>query len=192
MSVFLKVLKTVTRYVMYVCYCSVMAMMALTVFNVIRRYIIQNPLSGSTEWSQIFLIICMTALAHAVTEGRFVAVDTIVNKFPRPANIAVEIIAGGIAIVFFAVVGSQLLVQGGASMASGETYYVITAPRWPVYFVFGIAFLSCILGTIVYVIERIRNLKPTAPTEKQETGDATEGTDPAKADGTPHQEGVIA
>ena len=164
MSVFLKILKGISRVLVYVSYGAITVMAVMTVFNVIMRYIFKSPASGVTEISQMLLIISMTALAHACVEGRFIAVGAFVDRFPKKASIALEVIMGAIALAFFLFVGWQLIVQVGASIRGNEAYFMIKTPRWPMYLILGISFLATALATIVYVIERIQNFTP--PREK--------------------------
>ena len=160
MSVTLKTIRLVSRSLLYVSYAAITVMAVMTVFNVIMRYVFKSPASGVTEISQMLLIISMTALAHSCIEKRFIAVGAFVDRFPKKANLSVDIIMGAIAFAFFIFVGWQLLVQVGVSMRTNEAYFMIKVPRWPMYLVLGISFLSTGLATIVYVIERLQNFSP--------------------------------
>lgn len=159
MAVVAKTIKWITRILIYACYAAVIVMAALTVYDVFMRYVFSKPNSGVTEWSQILLIICMTAMAHALVEGRVTAVGTFVDRFPKKANFAIEIIMGVISLAFFVVVGWQMLKMVGTSMTFREAYFVIKFPRWPMYLVLGISFLASGLATIAYVIDRITNYR---------------------------------
>ena len=160
MTRFLKILKSISRALLYVSYGAILVLLGMTVWDVFMRYVFGRPNSGVTEVSQMLLIISMTCLAHALVEGRNVAVGVIVDRFPKVGNFAVEIIMGAVAIVFFFIVGWQLIVMTGTSMNLKEAYFVIKTPRWPMYLILGISFLACIVATFVYVMERIRNYKP--------------------------------
>jgi len=160
MSAFIKILKTVSRSLLYVSYAAIAAMAVMTVFNVIMRYIFNSPVIGVTEISQMLLIIAMTGLAHSCVEGRFIAVGAFVDHVPKKLNISIEVVMGAIALAFFFFVGWQLIVQVGVSYSTFEAYFMIKAPRWPMYLILGISFLATALATIAYVIERLRNFTP--------------------------------
>ena len=169
MSVLLKTIKVITRALIYVCYAAIVVMMVMVVWDVIMRYIFNSPSSGVTEWSQILLIISMTAMAHALVEKRFIAVGTLVDRFPKKVNFGFEIVMGVISFVFFFIVGYQLL---NLAINSHEYYFVIKFPRWPLYTILGIAFLSSALATVAYVIERLTNYTdPKAKTVFDENPD---------------------
>ncbi|MCL2110770.1 MAG: TRAP transporter small permease [Clostridiales bacterium] len=156
----IKGVKMFTKALMYVTCASTLALLCLTVGNVIMRYVFQTPFSGIMEWSQMFLIISMTCMAHALVEGRFVAVGAFIDRLPKKADFAVEIIMGAVAIAYFTIIGVQLLLQIAPSIQFNELYFVINVPRWPMYLVLGISFLACVPATVVYVIERIKNYVP--------------------------------
>jgi len=160
MSVFIKILKTISRSLLYVSYVAIAGMAIMTVFNVVMRYIFNSPVIGVTEVSQMFLIVAMTALAHSCVEGRFIAVGAFVDHTPKKLNISIEIVMGAVALVFFFFVGWQLIVQVGVSYSTHEAYFMIKAPRWPMYLILGISFLATALATIAYVIERLQNFTP--------------------------------
>lgn len=161
MEIFLKISRGISRILLYIGYGALLGLLGLTVQDVFRRYIFQNPMMGSSEWSQMLLIISMCTMAFACIDGRFIAVGVIVDKFPKKINFAVEILMGAIAFIFFMIVGWQLILL---ALSSNELYFVLRTPRWPLYAILGIAFFGAALATIVYVIERIRNYTP--PHEK--------------------------
>ena len=158
MSIFIKSMKWITRVCMYVCYAAMLALLAITVYDVIMRYVFNNPSSGVTEWSQMLLITGMLCMANACAEGRFIAVGVLVDRFPKKANAAVEIAMVAAAIVFFIIVGYQLILLSQLADQMNEAYFVIKTQKWPMYLILGISFLTCVFAAIIYVIERLKKL----------------------------------
>jgi len=153
------VVKMITHLLIHVSYVALVALLVLTVIDVVRRFIFGLAMTGVTEYSQIFLIVCMTAMAHTMIEGKFIGVSTLVEMFPKWLNITIEVIMGIFAMVFFTLVGVQLIDQVDSSIMFRESYFMIGVPRWPMYAALGVAFLACTLSTIVYVYEKIVNFK---------------------------------
>jgi len=164
MSIAAKVMKFITRIFMYISYLSITIMLVMTVVDVVRRFIFGLAMSGVTEYSQMLLIISMTAMAYALVEGRFIAVGILVERFPKMVNLTIEIIMGILSLAFFILAGVQLLRQIAPSIQFNEAYFMIGAPRWPMYLALGASFCACTLATIVYVYDRIINFKD--PREK--------------------------
>ena len=151
--------KIVTRLLIYVSYVALVALLILTVIDVVRRFIFGLAITGVPEYSQMFLIISMTAMAHTLIEGKFIGVSTLVDMFPKWLNLAIEVFMGLCAMVFFTLVGVQLIRQVESSIVFKESYFMIGVPRWPMYAILGVSFLACTLASITYVLERIAKFK---------------------------------
>jgi len=150
-----KVIRLVTKYIQYVSYVSISALALLTVVDVVRRFVFNRTLTGVTEYSQMLLIISMTAMAYALVERRFIIVGEFVEKFPRKLNFVNEIIMDVISFAFFLIVGIKLIGQIESSIRFKEAYFMVKVVRWPFYGILGIAFLACALAIIAYTYERI-------------------------------------
>jgi len=167
MAITLKIIKAMTRYLMYVGYAAVVVLLAITVWDVIARYAFGKPSSGITEISQMLLIITMITMAHAIVDNRWIQVGVVVDKFPLKVNIAFEVGMAIVAVVIFFIIGSQLIIMAELSVRIRETYFVLGTPRWPMYAVLGISFLACILATFVYTVERIKKVLPPKTADAQ-------------------------
>ena len=164
MSIAAKVLKIITRIFLYISYLATSVLAVMTVVDVVRRFILGLTLNGVAEYSQMLLIVSMTAMAHALVEGRFIHVSVLVDRFPKKINLALEAVMGVLSFAFFILVGIQLFNQIAFSIQTGEAYFMVKVPRWPLYAALGASFLACSLGTIIYVYERFINYRD--PKEK--------------------------
>ena len=158
-KVTMRVLKIITRVFLYISYLSITVMAVMTVVDVLRRFLFGMTMNGVTEYSQMLLIVSMTAMAYALADGRFISVGILVDRFPKVINFIVEIFMGILSLAFFILIGIQLLKQIEPSMLFGEAYFMIGVPKWPMYGALGASFLACIPATIVYVNDRIANYK---------------------------------
>ena len=156
---FCDVVKIITRMFIHISYAALLCLLILTVTDVVRRFFLGIALTGVTEYSQMFLIVSMAAMAHSLIEGKFILVNTLVEKFPKWLNISIEIFMGVCAIAFFCLIGWQLVNQVESSKIFREAYFMIQVPRWPMYAILGASFLACALATIVYVYERVTGFK---------------------------------
>ena len=154
-----KVMRLITRVLMYISVIAVSIMTVLTVVDVVRRYIIGLALTGVVEYCQMCLIVSMTAMAYALVENKWIVVNVFVERFPKALNLFFEVFMGVLSFVFLTMVGVQLLTQVGQSMNMREAYFMIGVPKWPMYLALGISFLACSLATVVYVYERVTNYK---------------------------------
>ena len=155
MPMVIRVLKVIIHMTQFISYASITILMVLTVVDIVRRYVFSMAMNGVTEFSQMLLIISMTALAHALVEKRFVTVGEFVAKFPRWLDLAIELFMGVVSFAFFVIVGWMLFGQIESSIRLKEAYFMIKVVKWPFYGVLGLAFVSCALAVIVYVYERV-------------------------------------
>ena len=159
MPVTARALKVITRIFMYISYLAISVLAVMTVVDVVRRTVFGMTLAGVTEYSQMLLIVSMTAMAHALVEGRFINVGILVDRFPKAVNLFIEVFMGVVSFAFFVLVGTQLFRQIGFSRAHGESYFMIGVVKWPMFLALGASFFACALATIVFVYERIVNFK---------------------------------
>ena len=157
MTLAFKGMKAITKGMMYISCAATLVLLVMTVSSVIIRQILGIGFIWVTEWSQMMLIIAMTALSRSLIEGRFVSVGTIVDNFPKKVNFAIEILMGALAIIFFLIVGVQFVIAIQMAMEGNSQYFVIKVVKWPMYAVMGVSFLACAMATVVYVVERIQN-----------------------------------
>ena len=159
MQVAAKALKIITRVFLYISYLSISVMAVMTVIDVVRRTIFGLTMNGAAEYSQMLLIVSMTAMAHALVEGRFISVSVLVDRFPKKINLFIEVLMGVLSFAFFLLVGIQLLRQIPHALKTGEAYFMLKKPKWPMYAALGASFLACVPAVIVYIYERIINFK---------------------------------
>ena len=159
MSIVAKALRFITRIFLYISYLAIAVLAVMTVADVVRRFLFGLTMNGVTEYSQMLLIISMTAMAYALVEVRFIAVNVLVERFPKVVNLTIEVFMGLVSLAFFVLVGLQMIGQIDSSILFGESYFMIGVPKWPMYAALGASFLACTLATIVYVFERIINYK---------------------------------
>ena len=162
MSGVTKVLRVIARVFLYISYLAIAVLTVMTVVDVVRRALFGMTMNGVTEFSQMLLIVSMTAMAYALVDGRFIVVNVLVDKFPKKLNLSIDIFMGVISLAFFLIVGIQLFRQISGAIAFGEAYFMIKIPKWPMYVALGASFLACIPATIVYVYDRIINYKDPA------------------------------
>jgi len=155
MPLVIRVMKVFIHMTQFISYASITILMVLTVVDIVRRYVFSMAMNGVTEFSQMLLIISMTALAHALVEKRFVTVGEFVAKFPRWLDLTIELVMGVISFAFFVIVGWMLFGQIESSIRLKEAYFMIKVVKWPFYGVLGLAFASCALAVIVYIYERV-------------------------------------
>ncbi|MBN9672279.1 TRAP transporter small permease [Roseibium aggregatum] len=110
----------------------ILAMVAVTVVDVIGRYIFNAPLSGAFELTQVLLAgLVMTGLPITTLKGGHVEVDILSGMWsPTTKRIVSAFGAGVTSLVLFAV--SWTLVRHGTALfGDGATTVELSLPLWP-------------------------------------------------------------
>ena len=135
---------------------AVVAMMALTVFDVILRFF-RYPIPGVYDVVGLLgAVIISFSLAYTSIEKGHIAVELVIQKLPERSQAIVDVIAHFFSILFFLTAAWQCTNYGMDLMKSGEVSMTIRVPIYP--FVFGTA-VGCLLLTLVLAVEFIRLLR---------------------------------
>lgn len=130
------------------------AMMMLTVVDVIGRYVFAAPVAGAFEATEIMLALSIFAGLPIVTaRGEHVSVRLLVERFPVPLQRALDVFSDVVVAVLLAG-AAWLLYQRGASLARfGDSTVLLRIPLAPV--AFALAFLSA-AAAVVATVKTVR------------------------------------
>ncbi|MEM7693806.1 MAG: TRAP transporter small permease [Pseudomonadota bacterium] len=130
------------------------AMMGLTVVDVVGRYLLNAPVPGAFEATEIMLALAIFAGLPIVTaRGEHVSVRLLVDHFPAPLRRVLDLIAELFVAALLAG-AAYLLIQRGAALADfGDATVLLRIPLAPV------AFALAVLSAIAAVVALARFLK---------------------------------
>ncbi|BBO66843.1 C4-dicarboxylate ABC transporter permease [Desulfosarcina alkanivorans] len=128
---------------------AVVGMMALTCLDVVLRFF-RHPIPGTYEIvGMLGAVFVSFSLARTSVDHGHIAVDFLVQRFPKRLQHAVEAINAGICALLFTVLGRQCLLYSRDLKASGEVSMTLQMPIHP--FVLGIAIGCAMLSVVLYV-----------------------------------------
>jgi TRAP-type C4-dicarboxylate transport system permease small subunit len=127
---------------------AVVVMMILTCLDVLLRFL-RHPIPGTYEIVGLLGAVSVSfALARTSLDQGHIAVDFLVQRFPKRMQHAVEATNAGICAVLFTVVGYQCVLYARDLKASGEVSMTLQMPVHP--FVLGIALGCAMLSVVLY------------------------------------------
>ncbi|WP_419663785.1 DctQ9: C4-TRAP dicarbooxylate transporter [Desulfosarcina variabilis str. Montpellier] len=127
---------------------AVAAMMFLTCLDVILR-LFRHPIPGTYEIvSMLGAVFVSFALARTSVDQGHIAVDFLVQRFPKRWQHAIEAINSVICALLFSVVGYQCVIYAIDLKATGEVSMTLQMPLYP--FVIGVAVGSAMLSLVLY------------------------------------------
>lgn len=125
------------------------ALMLLTVADVIGRYFFHAPLNGVFDLTQ-FAVLVMTFLSFAYCgfRGAHVVIELLYDRIPKAAQFAVRRVSNAVGAILFAVIAWRAVVQSVDVRDFNETSQLLTIPYWPFYYVvaFGAALFALVLA----------------------------------------------
>ena len=135
---------------------AIVAMMLLTSTDVILRFF-RHPIPGTYEIVGLLgAVVVAFSLAYTSVEKGHIAVDFLVQKFPRNVQLFITAMNDLISTFLFGLIGWQSILYASELKQSGEVSLTIQAPIYP--FVYGIA-VGCGLLCFVLLLEFIKSLK---------------------------------
>jgi TRAP-type C4-dicarboxylate transport system permease small subunit len=141
---------------------AVVGMMTLTCLDVLLRFF-RHPIPGTYEIvGMLGAVFVSFSLARTSLDQGHIAVDFLVQRFPKRIQHAVEAFNTGICALLFSVVCLQCLFYASDLKASGEVSMTLQMPIHP--FVFGIAVGSAMLSVVLYTRCASWSLKVFKPT----------------------------
>ncbi|MBC2712694.1 MAG: TRAP transporter small permease [Desulfosarcina sp.] len=127
---------------------AVVGMMALTCLDVLLRFL-RHPIPGTYEIvGMLGAVFVSFSLARTSVDQGHIAVDFLVQRFPKRMQHAVEALNTGICALLFTVVCHQCVLYARDLKASGEVSMTLQMPIHP--FVFGIAAGCAMLSVVLY------------------------------------------
>jgi TRAP-type C4-dicarboxylate transport system permease small subunit len=140
---------------------AVVGMMTLTCLDVLLRFF-RHPIPGTYEIvGMLGAVFVSFSLARTSVDQGHIAVDFLVQRFPKRLRYVVEAINAGICAMLFTVLCRQCVIYALDLRTSGEVSMTLQMPIHP--FVFGVA-IGCAMLSAVLVVNcvswSLKVLKP--------------------------------
>ena len=140
---------------------AVAVMMMLTCLDVILR-LFRHPIPGTYEIvSMLGAVFVSFSLARTSVDQGHIAVDFLVQRFPKRIQQAIEACNSIVCALLFTVIAYQCLIYAGDLKASGEVSMTLQLPIHP--FVLGMALGSAMLSVVLYISGVVWSLKALNP-----------------------------
>jgi TRAP-type C4-dicarboxylate transport system permease small subunit len=138
-------------------------MVILTCANIVSR-LFWVPISGTFEMMGYFgAMVTAFALGYTQVKRGHIAVDVLVNTFPRRVKRVLTLVNNFICCLLFLVVAWQIAVKATTLMETGEVTETLQVIYYP--FTYAVAF-GCLILALTLLTELIRSFMP----EERSTG----------------------
>lgn len=130
---------------------ALVAMVLITVTEIISRRAFGAPIVGATELTLLFFVLVIfLMLANCAIEDGHIIVTLFTQRFPKRVQLINAAVMHIITVGILSITSWQLVVYGMRVQSMGQTASIIPVPTYP--FVY-LAVLAFILLTLVYLIK---------------------------------------
>jgi TRAP-type C4-dicarboxylate transport system permease small subunit len=128
-------------------------MTLLTVVDVFMRYVLNAPITGATEVSELMMVVLVfPALAWIAIDRSHIRVDLLVVKWPRKVQLMVEIVTLLLALGTYVIITWQSFLE---SMEVREATSLLEVPEAPFHWVMTLGLAMLCLAIVSLVIENV-------------------------------------
>ena len=152
----MKTIYFLSRFFGYVATGVLAIMMLLTVVDVFFRYILNAPLTGTIEVSELLMVVLVfPALGWIAMERSHIKVDLLVSRWSQRTQMIIEIITLLLSLGTYAYITWQSLLE---SRHVDMTTSLLSIPEAPFHWVMTVGFLMLCLAIVGLVIEDVEFL----------------------------------
>lgn len=137
-----KIVSKATFIVSLISYGGVVAIMLLNVVDVLFTKLLNKPVSGAYEITEVLLLCTvMASFAYAQSKKAHINMTILVKKFPKTLRFLIFGLMGLLSAGCAAVVGYAAILQALSAIDKGTITSVLAIPMYPFYYVEAAAML---------------------------------------------------
>jgi len=131
-------------------------MMLLTVVDVGGRYLINKPIVGSTEITEVMMLsLAFLALVWCTVKKVHIKLDLLTDHIPPAVRTINDTIFFILGMVVFSLISWQNFRMARDHLAAGHSSWVLHIPNYPFYFVVAITSGIVALVLLLFIIQNI-------------------------------------
>lgn len=162
-NAFVKTFGSFSRLMNYLGTGFLVLMMLITVLDVLGRYILNRPLSGSLELIEYTMVVVGTlGLGWCTLQGRHLTVDLVVAGLPPRVQNIIDIITHCLCLSAYSLLSWQAVLESTNSLLIYEDVSdVLEIPVYPFFYLMSFGFIMLGLAILVRLIELLKKaVKP--------------------------------
>ncbi|MDC3237225.1 TRAP transporter small permease [bacterium] len=157
-----KITETLNKLLTFLAGLILIVMVLLTCANIVFR-MFWVPISGTYELMGFAgALLTSFALAYTQIKKGHIAVDVLVNVFPKKTRWFIAAINNGMCFIFFMLAGWQLTIKANTLRTTGEVTETLRIIYYP--FTYAVA-LGCAVLALILLTDFLRQLIPAKETE---------------------------
>ena len=150
------VINAIVRTFVYIAMVILGAMMLLTVVDVAGRYLLNRPIVGSTEVTEVMMVtLAFFAMVWCTMKKVHIKLDLLTEYIPSTVQTISDIVFYLLGLVLFSCIAWQNFLMARDNWLAGHTSWVLNIPNYPFYFLVAV---SCGMVAIVLLLFIVQNI----------------------------------
>ena len=149
-----RVIRPITRWVYGVALGILVAMMVLTFADVLLRYTLNQPISGTYELTELLMAVPVSVgIVYCGIMKGHVSVDIVVSRFPQRAQAVIDSVTCIFGLGVFSLITWQCILYAAEKYGSGHGSVVLEIPIYPFIGLIALGSLVFCLALLAHLIE---------------------------------------
>lgn len=141
----------------YIAGAALLAILFLTVVDIVGRSGFQRPFPGTVELtSMILVVVVFLAVAHSEDMGDHITIDLIYERLGKRLRMVLDLFADLFTLVVVALLSYQLYQFVARNQATGAETPVLDLPVWPFVLVASIGAAFYVVSTVMRIVLRLK------------------------------------
>lgn len=137
---------------------AIMAIMFLTVADVVLRWIIKQPILGVSEYSQILMVVILLSTAATGLSDSHIKVDVVMNHCPKVVQKICALLTLIFSLFISVMLSTGIIKEGIRAFATDIRYTTLGIVKYPFYFIYALAMVVLCLGLLYMIINAVRGV----------------------------------
>ena len=154
--VIVKVINVIVWVLVSIAMIVLVGMMLITVVDVSGRYLLNKPIVGSTEITEVMMVsLSFLALVWCTMKKVHIRLDLLTDYIPPATRTINDTIFFVLGMVLFSFISWQNFLMAKANYIAGYSSWVLHIPNYPFYFVVAITTGIVALILLLFIIQNI-------------------------------------
>lgn len=137
---------------------AIIALMLVTVADVVLRHTVNVSIMGVTEFSQILMAVIMLATGATAMQDGHIKVDIVMNHCPKAVQYICAAITCALSAFISALISIRSFVETGRAFTEHQTYISLGIVKWPFYLIYAAALAILAFAAAALIVKYVHML----------------------------------
>ena len=136
----------------YIAIAAIVAMLAITVADIIGRLLFTRPITGTIEFCEMLMAVMLTAMGGSLLAGKNIKVDVLLDALPKKIALKIETIVLFLTGIFCFFAFWATFLNGRYAYNTNRSYSNLGIPKWPFIMLLAMAFIIAGVVSLYFIV----------------------------------------